>query len=714
MTNRLAHETSPYLRQHAENPVDWYPWGEEAFAKARDDDKPILLSVGYSSCHWCHVMAHESFEDPDIATVMNDRFVNVKVDREERPDVDAIYMEAVQALTGRGGWPMTVFLMPDGRPFYGGTYFPKSDQQGMPGFPRVMDAIEDVWTNKRSDVSDQAEQLFAAVTGNALRDQLPTVAGGTGLSPAVLDLGEDALAERFDATLGGFGAAPKFPPAMAIDFLLRRYVRHETPAVLTMVTTTLDAMAAGGIYDHVGGGFARYSTDAHWLVPHFEKMLYDQALIAGAYLHAFLVTGIERYRRVVEETIDYVLRDLGHADGGFFSAEDADSEGIEGKFYLWSLEELTEVCGDAAPEVIRTFGVTAGGNFRDPHTGYAGNILHLVDPTAEQSDAVRAALPRLFERREQRIRPGLDDKVLLGWNALFLRSLAEAAAALERPDWMDAARRNARFLQSALRRDDGRRLRSWQADGGARHLAVAEDYAALLEALVTMAEVDDVAWIADAQSCAADLFRLFADEQTGGFFTTGTDAEPLIVRPQDFFDNATPAENSLAANGLLRLAALTGDPELAVAPRRLLERLAELAGRHSASFAYLLAAYERAITPPIEIALVGRDPALAREVFGREVFGRLIPASVALAAEPGTGADLTPLLTDRTLVDDRPTAYVCERFACRLPVTTAEALRAEIDRALESRTSRCFLIRRRPSQGRRWQGRTTKRSGVLR
>ena len=678
MTNRLANETSPYLRQHADNPVDWYPWGEEAFAKARDEDKPILLSVGYSSCHWCHVMAHESFEDPDIASLMNDRFVNVKVDREERPDVDAIYMDAVQALTGRGGWPMTVFLMPDGRPFYGGTYFPKVDRQGMPGFLRVMDAIEDVWTNKRSDVSDQAEQLFAAVTGNALRDQLATVPGGTGLSPAVLDLGEDALADRFDATLGGFGGAPKFPPAMAIDFLLRRYVRHQNPATLNMVTTTLDAMAAGGIYDHVGGGFARYSTDAYWLVPHFEKMLYDQALIVGAYLHAFLVTGIERYRRVVEETIDYVLRDLGHADGGFFSAEDADSEGVEGKFYLWSLEELTEVCGDAAPEVIRTFGVTAGGNFRDPHTGYSGNILHLVDPTAEPSDAVRAALaaPVRAARaagppRPRRQGPRRLERALPAFTRAKPRPHSNAPTGWTRPD----ATRGSCSPRCAA--DDGRLLRSWQAGGGARHLAVAEDYAALLEALVTMAEVDDVAWIADARSCAADLFGLFADEQTGGFFTTGTDAEPLIVRPQDFFDNATPAENSLAASGLLRLAALTGDPDLAAAPRKLLDQLSDLAGRHSASFAYLLGAYERAITPPIEIALIGRDPALAREVFGR-----LIPASVALQAEPGAGADLTPLLADRTLVDGHPTAYVCERFACRLPVTTAEALRAEIDSAL--------------------------------
>jgi uncharacterized protein YyaL (SSP411 family) len=677
--NRLGAESSPYLRQHADNPVDWYPWGDEALARAEAEDKPILLSVGYSSCHWCHVMAHESFEDSDVAAVMNDRFINVKVDREERPDVDSIYMDAVQALTGRGGWPMTVFLTPDGRPFFGGTYFPKVDRQGMPGFVRVMDAIEDLWRNRRDEVLAQADQLTAGIAASSLRDQIQG-AGASGLPPGVLDQAEDALGASFDAVMGGFGDAPKFPPSMAVEFLLRRYVRNETPETLTMVTTTLDAMGAGGIYDHVGGGFARYSTDAHWLVPHFEKMLYDQALILGAYLRAFLVTGTPRYRRIIEETITYVLRDLRHPDGGFFSAEDADSEGIEGKFYLWSLEELTEVCGDDAPDVIRAFGVTARGNFVDPHTSYSGNILHLVDRTEDPSPSITAALARLFERRETRIRPGLDDKVLLGWNALFLRILAEAAAAFGREDWMDAARANARFLGAALRREDGRRLRSWHEQSGGRHLAVAEDYAALLEAYITLAEVDDVAWLAEAREVADELFRLFHDEQSGGFFSTGTDAEALIVRPQDFFDNATPSENSLAADGLLRLAALTGDDSLAESPRRLLGQLAELAGRHSSSFAFLLGAYERAITPPIEIALVGADPDLRREVFAR-----LIPASVAVQAEPGAGADLTPLLADRTLVDGQPTAYVCEQFACRLPVTTPEALRAEIDAALTQR-----------------------------
>ena len=436
--NRLADETSPYLRQHADNPVDWYPWGEEAFARARAEDKPILLSVGYSSCHWCHVMAHESFESDAVAAVMNERFVNVKVDREERPDVDAIYMQAVQAMTGSGGWPMTVFLDPSGRPFFGGTYFPPDDRQGMPGFVRLLDAIDDAWRTRRSDLDQQAEQLRAAIEES-------TAIGGGGpggaLSSAVLEQAVANLRGQFDGRFGGFGRAPKFPQAMTLTFLLDQAAVDPSPEILEMVTVSLDAMAAGGIYDQVGGGFHRYSVDAHWLVPHFEKMLYDQALLVRAYLHAWVVTGVERYRRIVEETIGYVLRDLRHADGGFFSAEDADSEGVEGRFYVWSLEELETLCGDALPDVVRHFGVTARGNFEDPHTGFRGNILHAVGPADDRPESFARILPALFAAREERVRPGLDDKVLLGWNALFLRSLTEAADALGRDDWMDGGAR---------------------------------------------------------------------------------------------------------------------------------------------------------------------------------------------------------------------------------------------------------------------------------
>jgi len=681
--NRLAGETSPYLRQHADNPVEWYPWGEEAFARAQADDKPILLSVGYSSCHWCHVMAHESFEDDAVAAVMNDRFVNVKVDREERPDVDAIYMQAVQATTGRGGWPMTVFLDPVGRPFYAGTYFPPDDRPGMPSFGRVLDAVDEAWRTNRDDVTQQAEQMHDAIaratrTGDGAADD----DGAPGdLSAEILHRAEARARSQFDARFGGFGRAPKFPQAMTHDFLLRSHARRPSAATLETVTVSLDAMAAGGMYDQVGGGFHRYSVDDVWLVPHFEKMLYDQALLAGAYLRGWMTTGEARYRRVVEDTIGYVLRDLRHPTGGFFSAEDADSEGVEGKFYCWQLDELTDRLGDDAAEVVRYFGVTDRGNFTDPHTGYRGSILHAVDRTEDRPDAVRRAIPVLLAARAERVRPGLDDKVLLAWNALFLRTLVEAAAALDRPDWMEAARANAAFLLDGLRRDDGRWLRSWQ-DGRAGILAYAEDYAALLEAWCTLAELDDVEWLVEARHVADELLDLFADDERGGVFTTGRDADALIVRPKDFQDNATPSENSLTANGLLRLAALTGEARYAEAAHRWLRSLAPVLADHPTAFAHLLGALDRAVHPAIEVAIVGdpTDPATAALV--REVTTRLVPGGVLLTAPPAVGADLSPLLDQRDQVDGRPTAYVCRDFACELPVTDPAALRARIDAAL--------------------------------
>jgi len=671
--NRLADQTSPYLRQHADNPVDWYPWGEEAFAAAAERDVPVLLSVGYSSCHWCHVMAHESFEDPDVATVMNRLFVNVKVDREERPDVDGIYMQAVQAMTGQGGWPMTVFLTPDAQPFYGGTYFPKGDSHGRPGFVRLMEVIDAAWRDQRADLIDQAAKLREAIERSTTLD-----GGGTAdPTPEILERARASVAPQFDPRFGGFGRAPKFPQAMTHDFLLRASLRDPDPDIVEMVTVSLDAMAAGGMYDQLGGGFHRYSVDDFWLVPHFEKMLYDQALLGATYLHAWLVTREPRYQRIVEETIGYVLRDLHHPEGGFFSAEDADSEGIEGKFYVWSLTEIDAVCDEDAPEVIRYFGVTESGNFVDPHTQYSGTILHAVDRTEDRPDAVVRAIPKLLAARTTRVRPGLDDKVLLAWNALFLHTLAQAAAAFDRSDWMEAARANARFLLRAMRRDDGRLLRSWQG-GRAAIPAYAEDHAALLEALVTLAEVDDVAWLSEARHVADALLTLFADDERGGFFTTGVDAEPLIVRPKDVQDNATPAENSLAANGLLRLATLTGEARYEEPAARWLRSMAPLLGDHPTAFAYLLGALERWLVPPLEVAIVGDPSASETAALVAEVTGRFLPNAVHLVAAPGTGADVSPLLADRPLVDGRPTAYVCEHFACRVPVTTPEALAAQL------------------------------------
>jgi len=683
--NRLAGETSPYLRQHAANPVDWYAWGEEAFGAARDRDVPIFLSVGYSSCHWCHVMAHESFEDPAIADVMNRLFVNVKVDREERPDVDAIYMDATQALTGHGGWPMSVWLTPDGRPFYAGTYFPRSDRQGMPGFARVCATIADAWRDRRLDVEGQADQLLGAIDR-----RLPVVA--TPLSDDVLASARDGLRHGFDARWGGFGSAPKFPPAQALVFLARQQVREPAAETLEMITTTLDAMAAGGMYDHVGGGFARYSVDEYWLVPHFEKMLYDNALLTRAYTHGWLITREPRYARITAETIAYVLRDLRHEGGGFFSAEDADSEGVEGKFYLWSIDELREVCEGDAEEAIRYFGVTERGNFVDPHTDFRGNVLHAIDRAEEPSAAIQRAKTALFRRRERRVRPGLDDKVLLAWNALMARALAEAAWVFERDDWMHAARINTRFLIEHLRRADGRLLRSWQADAGdARHLAYCEDYAALLQALLTLAEVDDIDWLRPAREIAEAMLELFSDTQ-GGFFTTGSDAPPLVVRPQDFMDNATPSDNSLAAVGLLRLAALTGETRYEDAARVTVARFAPLIARHPNAFGTAIEAVERLVEAPIEVVIVGERDDRAAEGLRRVVAERILPSAVVVAYSGNVA--VTPLLEGRGPATGSCRAYVCERFACRLPASDPGGLAAELDRAIATRQARALSARR--------------------
>ena len=673
MSNRLAGETSPYLHQHRDNPVDWYPWGDEAFERARREGKPIFLSVGYSSCHWCHVMAHESFEDPEIAAVMNRLFVNVKVDREERPDVDAVYMQAVQALTGRGGWPMSVWCTPDGRPFYGGTYFPNEDRHGMPAFTRVCEVVAEAWNDQRDDVEAQADKLTEAIDEHVLRSPATS-----GIDPEVLVTAVRNVGAQFEPQWGGFGRAPKFPQAMTVDFLCRELVRTGAPELREMITTTLDAMAAGGIHDQLGGGFARYSTDDTWLVPHFEKMLYDNALLTRAYLHAYLVTGEARYRAVVDDIVGYVLRDLSDPDGGCYAAEDADSEGVEGKFYVWSPEEIREVCGADADEVMRYYGVTPGGNFVDPHTNFRGSILHVVERNEPEPAAVTRQRAALLDRRSQRVRPGRDDKVLLGWNALFLAALTEAAAALGRDDWMKVARTNARFLLRDLRTPDGRFRRSWRAP----YLAYAEDYGALLEALLTLTELDDVEWLAAAREVADDLMRLFLDQEGGGFFTTGHDAEVLVVRPKDVFDDATPSANAMAANGLLRLHALTGEDRYAGPAIAVLEMLAGPMASHPTGFAYLLGALERHVRAPIEIVIVGERNDPRTQALRAEVTGRLIPASVTLVASQPDAS--LPLLADRP-AHDTPTAYVCEHYACREPVTAPDALRAQLDAVLANR-----------------------------
>src|SRR4051794_3254847 len=661
-SNRLAQESSPYLRQHRDNPVDWYPWGDEAFDAARQRDVPILLSVGYSACHWCHVMAHESFEDAGTAAVMNELFVNIKVDREERPDVDAVYMEATQAMTGTGGWPMTVFMTPDGEPFFCGTYFPAEAMPGRPSFVQLCRAVDDAWRTKRDELAQQSAQLVEAIR----RDPL---AGRSRVRPglAEVDRAVDQLLTQHDDRRGGFGGAPKFPGTMSLDLLLRAHVRTGRDDALRAVDPSLDAMAAGGIYDHLGGGFARYSVDAVWLVPHFEKMLYDQALLMRVYLHAWQVTGAERHRQVLDETIGYVLRDLRHERGGFFSAEDADSEGEEGRFYLWSPDQFREVLGERADAAAAWWGLGPEPNFE------GRTILNRMHARGElaRPPEIEAARQELLAARSTRVRPGLDDKVLTEWNALMIASLAEAAAATGNADWLAAAERAASFLVDELR-PDGRWLRSWQADGGARHLAYAADHAELVDAFTRLAEASGRArWIDEARATADALLDLFRDDD-GSFMTTGRDGEALVARSKDVMDNATPAANTMAAVALLRLGALTGEARYQRAAQDVLELLGELAGSVPSAFANLLAAAEMDAVGLTEVAVVGDAPELVAAVQAA-----YRPNVVLAWGEPYA----SPLWEGRALPSSEERggrAYVCRDYACQAPVSDAAALEAQL------------------------------------
>lgn len=663
MSNRLASETSPYLRQHRDNPVDWYPWGDEAFGAARATNRPILLSVGYSACHWCHVMAHECFEDDEVADVMNRLFVNVKVDREERPDVDAIYMEAVQAMTGRGGWPMTAFLTPDGRPFYGGTYYPK------PQFLQLMAAIDDVWRTRPDDVTQNVEALMTALERTSSLKPTTSYDADQLLAAAV-----QALAKAYDPTWGGFGTAPKFPSTLGIDLVLRSHVHHPSEVASTIATTSLDAMAAGGMYDHIGGGFARYSTDERWLVPHFEKMLYDQALLARVYLHGYLVLGHARWAQVVEETIGYVLRDMTHPDGGFFSAEDADSpdehgHGHEGLFHTWTPDEVRAVLGPDAAIALDWYDITDTGNFEGrsiPHR--SAHRAELIRP--DEVERVRA---HLFEAREQRSRPGLDDKVLTEWNALMLSSLAEAAAALGRQDWLEHAVRNGEFLLTRLRGSDGRWHRSWQADGTppARHHALAADHAALVDAFTRLAEATGEArWIDAACEVADTLLDHFWDTDAGGVFTTADDAETLVVRQKDVMDDATPSANSTAALAFLRLGALTGERRYINHADQILHLLAALIPKAPTAFAQALAAVDLRRTGTVEVVIVGDRPDLVRVVQSA-----WRPQTVLAWGEPYDSS----LWEGRVAGPAGGQAYVCVDHACQLPTDDVDRLRSQLD-----------------------------------
>lgn len=660
MSNRLGAETSPYLRQHRDNPVHWYGWGPDAFAAARAANRPILLSVGYSACHWCHVMAHECFEDDEVAGAMNDRFVNVKVDREERPDVDAVYMEALQAMTGRGGWPMTMFLTPAGEPFYGGTYWPKEQ------FLRVLDAVDDVWRNRPADVRTNVNALVGAV------NQAATIAPADTLPP--VEFVRAALAkleEAFDREWGGFGPAPKFPSTMNLDLVARHLGATGNEWARRVLTTTLDAMASGGVYDHLGGGFARYSVDAHWLVPHFEKMLYDQALLARVYLHAWQVTGHERWRQVLAETIEYVLRDLRHPDGGFYSAEDADSpgpdgRGHEGRFYVWTPEELAAVLeGEELAAALDWYEVGPEPNFE------GRSILSRLRHRGEllRPPLVEAARAKLFAARALRPRPLCDDKVLAEWNGLMLATLAEAAAATGDERWLAAAIANGEFLLANLRADDGRWFRSWHADGGARHAALAADHAALVDAFTRLGEATGEArWTHAAVRSAETLLDRFWDVDRGGLFTTADDAEALVVRQKDLMDNATPSANSTAANALLRLAALTGERRYAHQAERILQLLARIMVGAPSAAGNAIAALQTHHEGLTEIVVTGDRPDLLDIV--RSAWR---PRAVVAWGERFD----SPLWEAR----GDGLAFVCHHYSCEAPAATPDALLQQLERA---------------------------------
>lgn len=676
MSNRLAQETSPYLLQHANNPVDWYPWGPEALERAKREDKPILLSIGYAACHWCHVMERESFEDSAMAVLMNERFVNIKVDREERPDLDVIYMQAVQAMTGHGGWPMTMILTPEGAPFFGGTYFPPEDRQGMPSFRRVLLAVSDAYQTRRSDVARTAasmQEIYEAATDRT---------GQTGsLTAQLLERAFRALEQRYDADHGGFEGAPKFPQPMALDFVLRYWGHSGANAALDMVSHSFRRMARGGIYDQVGGGFARYTVDAIWLVPHFEKMLYDNAQLALLGVHLWQATHDAEVRRVTEETIDWAIREMRHPDGGFFSSLDADSEGHEGKFYLWTARELDEVLRDDAPIARAYWGVTPEGNFEGE------SILHVpgdtravargVGVSEERLDAVIArARSDLYDARARRVWPGRDEKVLASWNGLMLRAIAHAARVFGSARYRDVAVTCGEFLFREMVRD-GRVLRSYTG-GRARIAGYLEDHAALGLAALSLYELTfDSVWLDRAHEMADVAVRWFWSDDAGTFFDTAADHEILITRPRDITDNAVPSGTSLATDLLTRLAEVLGNDDLRRRAMQVAEALAEPMARHPAAFGHLLGATDMLVHGAVGLALVGDPAAVDFQALARVAARTYVPSEVLAGGAPVDGSGIA-LLAGRTLRDGLATAYLCRDFACREPVTSPDALQRQL------------------------------------
>ena len=679
MPNRLANETSPYLLQHAGNPVDWYPWGPEALETSKREDKPILLSIGYAACHWCHVMAHESFENQETASLMNDNFVNIKVDREERPDIDGIYMQAVQAITGQGGWPMTMFLMPDGSPFYGGTYFPPDDRHGLPSFRTVLGSVIDAYTKRREGVAQSAEQLRQIYESN-----LAQTRSGGGLTAEKLGAAYRSLVQRYDAQNGGFGAAPKFPATMALDFLLRRWSRTGSKDALEMVVNSFRKMARGGIYDHVGGGFARYSVDASWLVPHFEKMLYDNALLTRLGAHLWQATKDDEIRRVTIETVEWLGREMTAPDGGFYSSLDADSEGHEGKFYVWSEEELDSLLGVDSRPFKTYYGVTSGGNFEGT------NILFV--PSDRAAAAARAEVDEqtldvilerarriLYDARARRVWPGRDEKILASWNGLMLRGVATSARAFDRDDFAKLAVRNAEFLAREMV-GKGRVMRSHK-EGVTRISGFLEDHAAVALGFLAVYEITfDERWVDHARTIADAMIEWFWDDKVGAFFDTARDAEQLITRPRDVTDNATPSGTSLAIELLLYLAELQQDSEYRRRAVFALETIADPMLRFPTAFGHLLGCADMELYGAIEVALVGEKSHLGFRALERTVAERYVPSLVLAGGTPGSRSTVK-LLENRPLVDNKPTAYVCRGYACDKPVTNPDALSDQLESA---------------------------------
>ena len=679
MPNRLANETSPYLLQHAENPVDWYPWGSEALEKAKREDKPILLSIGYAACHWCHVMAHESFEDAETAHLMNEKFVNIKVDREERPDIDGIYMQAVQAMTGHGGWPMTMFLLPDGRPFFGGTYYPPDDRQGLPSFRRVLESVSDAYRKRLPQVAGTADQLKEIYEANRVRAQ-----SGGALSQQMLEIAYRSLLQKYDERNGGFGTAPKFPPTMALDFLLRYWKRTGTPHALEMVANSFRKMARGGIYDQVGGGFARYAVDTDWLVPHFEKMLYDNALLTRLGAHLWQATNDDEARRVTVETVEWVEREMTAPEGGFYSSLDADSEGHEGKFYVWSEEELDSLLGADSRVFKAYFGVSRQGNFEGK------NILFVrTDPSGAarragvDEETLYAVLARarriLYDARAKRVWPGRDEKILASWNGLMLRGVATAARAFDRKDFRELAVRNAEFLAREMVKN-GRVMRSHK-EGVTRIGGFLEDHSAVALGFLGVYELTfDHRWVERAREIARAMIEWFWDDTVGAFFDTASDAEQLIARPREVGDNATPSGTSLAVELLFHLSELEHDSDYRRRAAFTLESLSEMMTRYPTGFGHLLGCADTEVNGAIEVALIGDTRSAPFKVLERVVAGQYVPSLVLAGGSP-TASSPVKLLNDRPLVDDKPAAYVCRAYTCDKPVTEPAALSAQLENA---------------------------------